>query len=56
MIAVAHQDDLRRVIEQLGVRLGDIEAAEGVGGSGRQQQKEENGDGNGETFHVDTSG
>ena len=37
-VAVAHQDHLRGLIEQLGVGLGDVEAAEGRGGR-RDEQK-----------------
>ena len=55
VIFVAHQNDLGGLIEQLGVRLGDVEAAEGVGGGGREQEAADDGGGNGEAFHGDTS-
>src|SRR5262249_12229120 len=42
-VAVARQHDLGRLVEQLGIRLGDVEAAEGGGGPGRGRDLRQDG-------------
>ena len=45
-VAVAHQDHLRGLVEELGVGLGDVEAAEGLGRlGGHRRWRREEGDG-----------
>ena len=51
LVLLADQHDLGGLVKELGVRLGDVEAAEGEGGLGREEREEQQCDAEGHPLH-----